>query len=69
MEWDEFYLLEPFGEEWRQTSMLGALIASNSWFNGKVKFDRFLPVKPPQSQEEIAATVKSFMDHLRACNG
>ncbi len=65
MDWCEFWRHEPFGKEWHGISLLGALIASNGWFNGKVPLDSFLPSKPPQTAEEISAGIAGFFQGLQ----
>lgn len=48
-EWRAFYVVEPFGEEWRQTGEVAAMIgnaAGGKRNGGSFSFRDFLPVKP-----------------------
>ena len=67
-EWEAFYLLEPFGEEWRQTALVAAMIASNQMFNGKHSPDKFMPVQKTvvrKSPEQVASALSGFFSGLR----
>jgi hypothetical protein len=53
-EWEAFFLLEPFGQEWQQTALLASLIAETNRDHEKREepyaLEEFLPV-PPQEDE------------------
>lgn len=55
-EWMAFWLLEPFGEEWKQTAKV-----CSSMTGGEL--DKHIPYpKPPQSDDELEANLMaSFM--------
>ena len=54
-EWIGFYGVEPFGEEWRQTSYVCTMIGNSQGGRGKGKPFRpedFMPVEAPATDEE-----------------
>ena len=49
MEWQAYYRLAPFGESWKQSASICAMVgnaAGGKKGGGKFKPDDFLPVKP-----------------------
>lgn len=65
-EWREWWELEPFGEEWRQTAT-ACLVMADAWLKkrggGKWQKQDFMPGRgeqPEQTPEQIEQTVMAF---------
>lgn len=54
-EWQEYYKIEPFGDDWLQAGVTASAIANSSpWVRKRVKPGDFIPrVKARKSPEEI----------------
>jgi len=66
--WHEYYLAEPFGDDWRQTAVLACLSArKGGWKNAKI--EDFLPIRQKQTRTEIAEKVNLFFQVLSAKAG
>lgn len=68
-EWQAYYVCEPFGEDWKQTSYLCSMVgnAAGGHRRGKFEPEDFLPVKPTiaqtakrQSSDEMLAIFKQL---------
>ena len=73
-EWQAFYQLEPFGEDWRQTAYVCTMIGNGNGGRGVGRPYRprdFLPVHPPsrqQSPEEMIAVFRQLAANQRKKN-
>jgi hypothetical protein len=62
--WMGFYLLEPFGDEWRQTAKLCQIVANTQ--GNKTKENEFMPTEMSreQSAEEMEQVLMAAMAGL-----
>jgi hypothetical protein len=59
-EWQEYYKLAPFGDDWLQTSMI-ATSNLQPWTKQKLEPDMFVPrLKPKQTKEQVIAALNMF---------
>lgn len=59
-EWQEYYRIEPFGDDWQQAGTIAAA-SVNVWSKRKVKPDHFIPrTKTRKTDEEIEAQMNQW---------
>jgi hypothetical protein len=68
LEWQEYWQLEPWGDDWEQTATICEAIFHAAGYTDGVDRNRWRPVpreKPPQSKQSMAAEmakIKAFAD-------
>jgi hypothetical protein len=68
LEWQGFYRLEPFGEEWMQSA--GVCASTFTAMTGaKFEPDKFLPVGPLEADDPVGDQLFETMSKLAAIYG
>jgi hypothetical protein len=60
-EWEAFWLVEPWGDEWRQVARLATALCT-AWGSKNLEEEMIMPSsrKPPQSPEQMMAELKKI---------
>lgn len=59
-EWQEYYRIEPFGDDWDQAATIAATTV-NLWSKKKVKPSQFIPsTKPKRDAAQVEADMMRF---------
>lgn len=58
MDWCEYWSIEPFGEEWRQTAVI-ASVAAAPYSKTRLPLETFMPNTPPRKSPRQLATMFS----------
>jgi hypothetical protein len=66
LDWMEYYRVEPFGDEWRQTAQQSWLLALALRPKKRITIDNFMPVKEPQTKQQVVANVDSYFRAMKA---
>lgn len=72
VEWMAFWTLEPWGDEWRRSGRLAAVMAAASGATTEVEIEeRFLPSyrETPQTPEEMRAVLMGIPAFAKQMNG
>jgi hypothetical protein len=64
----EYWQIEPFGDEWRQTAMLGWTMIHRNRFKKNTDIETLMPVPKRQTPQQAAAILQSFFLGLKASN-
>jgi len=58
-EWESFWLIEPWGDEWRQTARLTTALCT-AWGSKNLEEEMIMPSsrKPPQTKEQMIAELR-----------
>jgi hypothetical protein len=60
----EYWKLEPFGDEWRQTALVAWMQSQQLRMRKRMKIDDFMPYKPRLTKQEVAAKLNQFFNQL-----
>lgn len=60
VEWQEYYAMEPFGDDWMQTATIASSNV-NLWAKHKVRLERFIPrARRRKTPEEMEREMMAF---------
>ena len=63
-EYRAFNMIEPFGDEWRQTALLARMLC----FNKDAKIDDFMPIPKGEDKEQSADEILAILSSASQIN-